>query len=313
MSARIQLQVVPTPPKPMSSLITVKRIWIGSAMVHDCSFEDAVAAIIAHAATSGAPAYVVTPNAQHIVLLDREPRLRNIYRDADLVVPDGMSLLMAARIFGKPFSARVAGVDLFEAVCYRAAEQRLKLFFLGGRPGSADLAIRHLRQRSPNLEVDSYCPPLGFETDEAELNRIAQTVGQSQPRILFAAFGTPKQEHWIYEHGRKLGVSVCIGVGGSFEMVGGVIQRAPVPWQRLGFEWLYRFCNEPRRLWRRYLIGNAQFVAIVLAQSLRRSVLKTLLALLGSSRFEPERMDSELRARFLSLFLRDSPAKSEPE
>ncbi|MBV8552124.1 MAG: WecB/TagA/CpsF family glycosyltransferase [Acidobacteriaceae bacterium] len=245
-----------------------ERIGIGHASVNKCSFQQALYAIIGHARAGGPPAYVITPNAQHVVLLDTDIRLREIYREADLVVPDGVSLLLAARVFGDSFPERVPGVALFENLCGLAAENNLDVFLLGGRPGSADLAAAKLKSLFPKLKVQTYCPPYGFEKNELELQRIAAIIALARPALLFVALGAPKQEYWIYDYGRKLGATVCLGVGGSFEMVGGVVDRAPRWAQSIGCEWAYRLWKEPRRMWRRYLIGNLQFAWIVLQQAL---------------------------------------------
>jgi N-acetylglucosaminyldiphosphoundecaprenol N-acetyl-beta-D-mannosaminyltransferase len=242
------------------------RVSIGHALVDNCSFEEAQTAILAHAAADGEPACVVTSNAQHVVLLDHDLRFREIYRKADLVVADGASLLFAARVFGRALKERVAGVDLFESLCARTAPAKLRVFFLGGRPGSADSAATQLRKRYPGFNVQTHCPSFGFEKNPAELDRIESVIRTFRPHIVFVGFGAPKQEYWIHEHGRKIGANVYIGIGGSFELVGGVVKRAPQWIQGLGFEWLYRLCREPRRLWRRYLIGNWQFLRIILRQ-----------------------------------------------
>ena len=248
-----------------------ERIAIGQAFVDRCSFDEAISRITAHALAEGAaPAYVVTPNAQHIVLLARDSRLRAIYREADLVVPDGFSLLLAARALGHRFPERVPGVDLFQALCGSAAETGLRVFLLGGRPGSADQAASVMQERFPGLETATYCPPLGFEKSDVELARVSQAVKTFRPDLLFVALGAPKQEYWMYEHGRKLGAAVCIGVGGSFEMVTGIVPRAPRWMQSIGCEWVYRLCQEPRRMWRRYLVGNVQFGWILLQQAMAR-------------------------------------------
>jgi N-acetylglucosaminyldiphosphoundecaprenol N-acetyl-beta-D-mannosaminyltransferase len=245
------------------------RVAIGQAFVDRCSFDQAVSDITAHAVARGAPAYVVTPNAQHIVLLSKEPRLREIYHQADLVVADGFSLVLAARALGRNLPERVAGVDLFEALCGSASRYGLRVFLLGGRPGSADLAASLMAKRYPNLQINTYCPPFGFESSEIELARARHVVTLFGPAFLFVALGAPKQEYWIYDHGRKLGASVCLGVGGSFELVTGIVPRAPRWIQRMGCEWLFRLYREPRRMWRRYLVGNVQFAWIVLQQAAR--------------------------------------------
>jgi N-acetylglucosaminyldiphosphoundecaprenol N-acetyl-beta-D-mannosaminyltransferase len=267
MSSQAQLQPIPSvhlaSPRP-------GRIAIGDAWVDSCSFDEAISEITAHALAGRGSAYVVTPNAQHIVLLAREPRLREIYREAILVVPDGFSLLLAARVFGNKFPERVAGVDLFQALCGSAARSSLRVFLLGGRPGSANLAASVLKKRYPELQVETYCPPFGFESSDTELGRVTQAVSVFRPDFLFVALGAPKQEYWIYDHGRKLGAAVCVGVGGSFELVSGVVPRAPEWIRGIGCEWIYRLGREPRRMWRRYLIGNVQFGWILLQQALAR-------------------------------------------
>jgi len=280
------------------------RIGIGHALVDKCSSHQALSAIIAYARSEGPPAYVITPNAQHVVLLDQDPMLREIYRKADLVVPDGISLLLAARMFGRSFPERVAGVDLFQDLCRSATEAGLRVFLLGGRPGSAELAAVHLQQRFPGLAVSSYCPPNNFERDPEELAHIDHVIRAARPHLVFVAFGAPKQEYWIYRHGRKLGVPVCIGVGGSFEMVAGVVHRAPRWMQKAGCEWLYRLCAEPRRMWRRYLIGNFQFASIVLQQRIRRTVLSSLVGVLNKSTFAAELEETLMQTRTLELMSR---------
>jgi N-acetylglucosaminyldiphosphoundecaprenol N-acetyl-beta-D-mannosaminyltransferase len=285
------------------SVTREQRVGIGHALVDNFSFEQAQAAIIEHAQGGGPTACVLTPNAQHVVLLGEDSRLRDIYRRADLVVPDGISMLLAARLFGRRFPERVAGVDLFQSLCARAAAGNLKVFLLGGRPGSAHLAAATLRRRHPDLQVETDCPPLGFERDAAQLNRIAAKIRAAKPHILFVALGAPKQEYWMDEHARRLGVNVCIGVGGSFEMVGGVVQRAPLWLQRLGCEWLFRLCQEPRRMWRRYLVGNVQFLKIVFHQRLRRAIFSILVNVLKSSSFEAELHDASVRGEALEIML----------
>jgi N-acetylglucosaminyldiphosphoundecaprenol N-acetyl-beta-D-mannosaminyltransferase len=246
----------------------VRRVQIGHARVHSCDFEE-MADLIVRAAIVGEPKYVVTPNAQHVVLLAKDESLRTIYSEAAFVLPDGASLLLAARILGQEIHQRIAGVDMFAALCQRDGREGLRVFLLGGRPGSAEAAAAKLLANNPGLVVSgTCCPPLGFENDQLQQRDIEDRIRAARPHLLFVAFGAPKQERWIYEHARNLGVPVAMGVGGSFEMVGGVVPRAPMWLQRIGSEWLYRLLREPSRMWRRYLIGNLQFANIVLRQRL---------------------------------------------
>jgi N-acetylglucosaminyldiphosphoundecaprenol N-acetyl-beta-D-mannosaminyltransferase len=264
------------------------RIAVGHALIDNCSSEQVCASIIAHAQNRGEPAHVITPNAQHIVLLEKDRDLQEVYDHADLVIPDGISLLIAARLYGRSLQQRVAGVDLFKELCRLAVEHDLHVFLLGGRPGSAELSLAVLKSEFPGLRCSTYCPPFGFERSAAGLKQTADAITAAQPDILFAAFGAPKQEYWIYRHGLKLSVPVCIGVGGSFEIVGGVVPRAPIWAQNIGCEWLYRLCREPRRMWRRYLIGNVEFAAIVLRQRIRRMLLNAFVHLVNDDRFAAE-------------------------
>jgi len=264
------------------------RVAIGHAFVDNRTFDQVCTSIIEHAKERGRSAHVITPNAQHIVLLHKDPRLRRIYERADLVVPDGMSLLLAARFHGCSFRERVTGVDIFRELCILAAANGLKVFFLGGLPGSAELAAKTIKQQAGELIYETYCPPVGFEKSTAELKAIEDGIIAASPDILFVALGAPKQEYWIHDHGLKLSVPVSIGVGGSFEIVGGIVPRAPMFMQRVGCEWLYRLCREPRRMWRRYLIGNCQFLWIVLLQRIRRALLVRVLRLAAEDGFAAE-------------------------
>ena len=279
-----------TPVSPRASLrgSEVARIAVGHALIDNCSSEQVCAAIIAHAQNGGKPAYVVTANAQHIVLLEKERELREVYDNADLVIPDGISLLMAARLYGRSLQQRIAGVDLFRELCGLAVEADLHVFMLGGRPESAELAAAALKNDHPGLKCSTYCPPMGFEQSAIGLKKTADAITRVQPDLLFVALGAPKQEHWIYRHGLQLAVPVCIGVGGSFEIVGGVVPRAPKWAQDIGCEWLYRLCREPRRMWRRYLIGNLEFAVIILRQRIRRHLLDTFVQFVNEDRFAAE-------------------------
>jgi N-acetylglucosaminyldiphosphoundecaprenol N-acetyl-beta-D-mannosaminyltransferase len=275
----------------------VVRIGVGHALVDNCSSQQVCASVIAHAQNRGKPAFVITPNAQHIVLLEKERRLQEVYDRADLVIPDGISLLIAARLYGRSLQQRIAGVDIFKLLCGLAAEADLQVFLLGGRPGSAELAAAALKADYPTLKCSTYCPPLGFEQSADGLKRTAGAIIDARPNILFVALGAPKQEFWIYEHGLQLSVPVCIGVGGSFEIVGGIVPRAPLWTQNIGCEWLYRLWREPRRMWRRYLIGNLEFAAIVLRQRIRRAFLDAFVQFVNEDRFAAELSELTLLQR----------------
>jgi N-acetylglucosaminyldiphosphoundecaprenol N-acetyl-beta-D-mannosaminyltransferase len=262
----------------------MERVAIGHALIDNCSASEACDLIIAHARAKGRASYVATANAQHIVLLNKDARFREIYRKADLVVADGMSLVFAARLCGRSLRQRVAGVDMFQMLCGLAAEQGMQVFLLGGRPGSAELAGAALKNHFPALKISTYCPEMGFQFSALSLERTAKAIRDAKPDLLFVALGAPKQEYWIYEHGLALAVPVSVGVGGAFELISGVIPRAPQWLQKAGLEWFYRLCLEPRRMWRRYLIGNAEFAATVGRQYVRQTMQDTMYQLTGKVR-----------------------------
>ena len=163
------------------------------------------------------------------------------------------------------------------------------------------------------MKCSTYCPPLGFEQSAVGLKQTANAITTAQPDILFVAFGAPKQDYWIYEHGLQLSVPVCIGVGGSFEIVGGVVPRAPLWAQNIGCEWLYRLCREPRRMWRRYLIGNLEFAAIVLRQRIRRALLDAFVHFVNEDRFAAELSELALLQHNKTIDLRRRIATHEVE
>jgi N-acetylglucosaminyldiphosphoundecaprenol N-acetyl-beta-D-mannosaminyltransferase len=273
------------------------RVAIGHALVDNCSLKEACDVIIAHARAGGRPAYVTTANAQHIVLLDNDRRLRKIYDHADLVVPDGFSLLLAARFQGRHLQERITGVDMFQALCDLAAKNGLHVFLLGGLPRSAELAAKVVKRRLSSLRISTYCPPFGFDKSVIGLEDAARAIRVAKPDLLFVGLGAPKQEYWIYEHGLQLSIPVSIGVGGSFEMVAGIVPRAPIWMREFGWEWLYRLSREPRRLWRRYLIGNVKFSCIVMRQGVRRAFLQTFFTFVDKDRFGAELYEPGLQYR----------------
>lgn len=245
--------------RPVTSTVTIAGVRIDKL-----SFETVVETIIDRALSGGTPSYVVTPNASHIVMLQDDPLFREIYDQAFLSVPDGVPLLWAANLLGTPLAGRVNGTDLFEALCARAETLGLRVFLLGGREGAALKASERLRARHPSLRIcGTYCPPFGFENSRLETQRILSAVEAAKPDLLFVGLGAPKQEYWMYRHLDTIHVPVSLGVGVSFEFVGGVVARAPRWMQSAGLEWFYRLCSEPARLWKRYVFGNARFCRLM--------------------------------------------------
>jgi len=215
---------------------------------------------------------VVGPNAHLVTLAERDARFAEAMQDADLAVPDGVSVVMASRVLGTPIPERVTGGDLMERMCAEAAHYGFRVFLMGGLPGAAVMAAHNLRARYPGLQVcGTWCPPLGFENDPAEQDRIRQVIAEAAPDLLFVAFGAPRQENWIHDNRGALKVGVMMAVGAALDTQAGLRRRAPRWAQAIAMEWLFRLLMEPRRLWRRYLFGNFRFVRLVIRQWSRQT------------------------------------------
>ncbi len=190
------------------------------------------------------PHIIVTTDAGGIIRARDDGRVREIMNNADLVTADGAGVVLAARLLNLGIDTRVAGCDMVEEISRVAAAHGRSVFLLGAAPGVADKAAEKLRERVPGLQIagtqDGYFKP---EDEPAIIERIRE----ARPAALFVALGAPRQEIWIVEHMQEMGVPVCIGIGGSFDVISGLKQRAPVWMQKCGLEWLYRSVKEPTR------------------------------------------------------------------
>lgn len=226
----------------------------------------AVAQIL-DAARQGQKGIIVTPNVDHIVMLQDDSDMRRIYGEALFRYADGMPIVWLSRIKKNPLPERVAGSDLLIALCKQAAGTGLNLYFLGGNPGIADKAAVELRKRFAGLNiVGTWCPPFGFEHDNDENEQIINDINSRSVDILFIGVGAPKQEKWADAHIDRLKVGPILCVGASFDFAAGTIKRAPLWIQRIGFEWVWRLASEPGRLWKRYLVQDSRFLPLALKE-----------------------------------------------
>jgi len=211
--------------------------------------------------SDGPAAILLTANASHLVDMQQNPELRQACLAADLVTADGMSVVWASRILGQPLPERVTGVDLLVRLLQLGEAQGLRSFFLGARPDVLDRFLAVCKAKHPGLPVagwrDGYFP---VSEHEAVVRQIAAT----QPDILFVALPSPFKDIWCQRYRDELGARLIIGVGGSFDVLAGIVPRAPSWMQRAGLEWSWRLMREPRRLWRRYLFGNSRFISLVM-------------------------------------------------
>jgi N-acetylglucosaminyldiphosphoundecaprenol N-acetyl-beta-D-mannosaminyltransferase len=213
------------------------------------------------------PSLVVTPNVDHLVNLQGDSEFREIYREAGLVLTDGVPLLWAARFLGTPIREKLSGSDIFHDLCRLSATRGFRVFFMGGRAGAAAAAAEQVRRDNPGLQVVGvYSPPFGFERDAAESAHIDAMLTEARPDLLLLGLGSPKQEKWAARNAPRLGIPVTIGIGITFEYTAGMVRRAPGWMQRIGLEWLFRLLMEPGRLWKRYLVNDPKFFWLVLKQ-----------------------------------------------
>jgi len=207
------------------------------------------------------PHKVMYVNAHSMLIAQKDDEYRNILNSADLVYADGMSIVWGARVFGNYLPGRSTGADFIPGFCQVFAEKGFKIYLLGARPGVAEVTGQKLRQANPKLKIVGTHHGY-FQHNETE--KIIDEINRTSPHILLIGFGAPYQEKWIDRNFSLLNVPVVWGVGGLFDFLSGSLKRGPQLLLDNGFEWLCRLCIEPRRLWKRYLIGNLLFMWYVL-------------------------------------------------
>lgn len=209
----------------------------------------------------GVPVQHVVLNAAKVVMLSNDARLRDVIRACPVVNADGQSVVVASRLLRQPLPERVAGIDLFVQLMERSAENGRSVYFLGARDEVLEEMMIRFRTRYPALRVAGYRN--GYWTSDAE---VIEQVRAAEPDLLFLAIPSPRKEFWLAEHLPALGVPFAMGVGGSFDVLAGKVKRAPNWVQRIGCEWVYRLVQEPRRMWKRYLVGNSAFIWLTIKE-----------------------------------------------
>lgn len=222
-----------------------------------------------------APCHIGVVNAAKLVNMRRDPALREAVLASDVIYADGMSIVLASRLLGTPLPERVAGIDLMLGILERGNEAGYRVYCLGATEEISRRAATAIAHRFPNVRI------VGRRNgyfDDADEPAIVDDIVRSRAQVLFVAISSPKKEQFMARWADRLDL-VTHGVGGSFDVLAGLVQRAPRSWQQCGLEWLYRVLQEPRRLWKRYLITNSAFGWLVFAAVLRRAIrLRTSLA-----------------------------------
>ncbi len=203
--------------------------------------------------------YVCVSGMHGVIECQRDRRLQEIHNAAGLVTPDGISLVWLCKLRGCREVERVYGPDLMRALCDRSPAKGYRHFFYGASPAVLEALVARLTRDCPGLQVVGTCaPPYRALTSEEDAQMVRE-ISESLADVVWVGLGTPKQERWMAEHVALLGSQVLIGVGAAFDFLSGTKRQAPRWMQRNGLEWLFRLLSEPRRLWRRYLVGIPLF------------------------------------------------------
>jgi N-acetylglucosaminyldiphosphoundecaprenol N-acetyl-beta-D-mannosaminyltransferase len=218
--------------------------------------------------------WIVTPNLDILRQFTANAESRGLILAATHRVADGQPIVWASRLTGAGLPERVPGSDLVKSLAEAAARAGLSVFLLGGNPGVAAAAAARLEEQCPGPQpVRSYCPPLGFENDREEMERIRDTLQAARPALVLVGLGFPKQERLIQSLRSEMPQTWFVGVGISLSFLAGEQPRAPIALQYLGLEWAHRLCHEPRRLFKRYVVRGVPFGLRLMAWAVRRRVL----------------------------------------
>jgi N-acetylglucosaminyldiphosphoundecaprenol N-acetyl-beta-D-mannosaminyltransferase len=210
----------------------------------------------------------VVVNAGKIVAMQSDLKLRNSVNSSDLINADGQAVVWASRILKRPLKERVAGIDLMISLVELAYKRQYKIFFFGAKKEVVkEVVNKYSKEFYPNI-IAGYRD--GYFKKEEEKD-IADEIAKSGANILFVAISSPTKENFLFENKELLSsVNFIMGVGGSFDVVSGKVKRAPIWLQKFGLEWLYRFIQEPKRMWKRYLVGNSKFIFLVFKEKFIR-------------------------------------------
>lgn len=215
----------------------------------------------------GKPHQHVCVNVDKLVKADRDPELRRIVNGCDLISVDGMPVVWAARLLGKPLKERVSGVDLYEALMQHAALKGWRVYLLGAREEVVSEVKRLYEIKYPGLVIAGYRNGY-WKADEEEA--IVDQIAAARADLLFVAISSPKKEHFLGQYQARMKIPFAMGVGGTFDVAVGRVKRAPLWMQKCGLEWFYRFLQEPRRMFRRYFIDDMAFIGLFFKEALRR-------------------------------------------
>jgi len=243
-----------------------ERIRFLNTAIDDLSMEETVGKV-AEAVREDRQIHHTVVNAGKIVSLQRDLQLRESVNKSDIINADGQAVVWASRILGIPLKERVAGIDLFIHLLDWAYYNKVKVYLLGAEPKVIKEMADRLSLKYSHELIAGYHHGYFKKEEEKE---IVENIVNSGAHFLFVAMSSPRKEIFLYRYRKKLTkLNFIMGVGGSFDVLAGKVKRAPVWMQKSGFEWFYRFLQEPKRMWKRYLIGNIKFIFLVIREKWR--------------------------------------------
>lgn len=238
------------------------RITVLGSMIDTLTMEESLTRV-EYFIENKIPVQHVVVNAGKIVMMQENKKLSEIVNSCAMINADGQAVVWAARFLGYNLPERVAGIDLMMEILKMANIKGYRIFLLGATEEIIEATTKKILNLFPNIKIAGYRNGYWSEQEESH---VIKMIADSKADILFVGISSPKKEFWLAENIEKLNVPFCMGVGGSFDVIAGKTKRAPVWMQKAGLEWFYRFIQEPRRMWKRYLIGNSKFIWLVLKE-----------------------------------------------
>lgn len=239
----------------------IKKIKFLNTIIHKLTMDETLS-VITNSIKKNKQIHHVVVNAAKIVALQKDFKLRESVNCCDIINADGQAIVWASKVLNNPLPERVAGIDLMENLVALSYKEGYKIFFLGAKEEVVSKVV--------SMYSDKYSPDIiaGYRNGYFDKNQeqdIAKQISQSGANILFVAISSPKKEIFLNKNKQFLGnVNFIMGVGGSFDVVSGLVKRAPKWMQKFGLEWFYRLIQEPKRMWRRYLVGNTKFIYLIM-------------------------------------------------
>lgn len=248
----------------MESSLVMEKTQLLNTYVNNMHMKDALSEI-EQMVSAKKKSYIVAVNVDVIVKIEYDSLLKEISDRADITLVDGKPLIWISKFYKRPIVEKISGSDLVPLVLELAARKGYSVFLLGGKDGIAEKAKANIEHKHPDIKiVGSYAPPLGFEKSKSELQIINSMISDVKPDLLIVCLGCPKQEKWIYANFDKYDATVSICAGATIDFLAGSIDRAPKWMSDHGLEWFYRFIKEPKRMFTRYFVDDAQILRLMM-------------------------------------------------